>query len=83
MPVTANPYYNNPLAPLYKFYISLKYRLTNAILIISKFNLRNIQTLFLVQNLFGFQNSVVEKLLQLFVAVIYAKLLETVNGKVL
>ena len=52
-------------------------------LIIHETNLLHSQSLFLVEILFVLQNSLIEELLQFFVAIIDAKLLERVHREVL
>jgi hypothetical protein len=51
-------------------------------LVVDKFYLFQAKTFFVVQVLLFFQDTLVEKLLQFFVAVVDAKLFEAVHGKV-
>jgi hypothetical protein len=56
--------------------------LTNYVLIVGKLDFGHIQALPFVQLLFVSQNVVVEKLLQLFIAIIYTKLFKRINREI-
>ena len=55
----------------------------NAVLVINETHILHSKTFLHIQFLFIFENSLIEKLLQLLVAIIDAELLKTVNGKIL
>lgn len=56
---------------------------TNAILIINKFDFLDLQSFSLVQILFLLQYAFIEKLLKLLIAIVNTKLFKTVNSEVL
>ena len=52
-------------------------------LVIHKRNFLDSKSFFLIEFLFFFENSLIEKLLKFFVAIVDAKLFETVDGEIL
>ncbi len=56
---------------------------TNAVLVVDVVDLLHVESLLLVQRLFLFEYAFIEELLKFFVAIIYAKLFETVRLEIL